>query len=43
MAEGEFTDSKIVVTLGENGMGKTTFILMLVYILFVNLVFLLNT
>lgn len=28
--EGEFTDSAIVVMLGENGTGKTTFIRMLV-------------
>ncbi|GFY86085.1 RNAse l inhibitor protein 2 [Actinidia rufa] len=28
-AEGEFTDSQIVVMLGENGTGKTTFIGML--------------
>ena len=35
MAEGEFTDSQIVVMLGENGTGKTTFIRMLVYFLFV--------
>ncbi|GFY91488.1 RNAse l inhibitor protein 2 [Actinidia rufa] len=35
VAEGEFTDSQIVVMLGENGMGKTTFIHMLVYVLFV--------
>lgn len=27
--EGEFTDSEIVVMLGENGTGKTTFIRML--------------
>ena len=35
VAEGEFTDSQIVVMLGENGTGKTTFIRMLVYFLFV--------
>ncbi|KAK4728150.1 hypothetical protein R3W88_021138 [Solanum pinnatisectum] len=29
VAEGEFTDSQIVVMLGENGIGKTTFIRML--------------
>lgn len=30
VAEGEFTDSQIIVMLGENGTGKTTFICMLV-------------
>lgn len=30
VVEGEFTDSQIVVMLGENGTGKTTFIRMLV-------------
>ncbi|KAM7508945.1 hypothetical protein LguiA_019398 [Lonicera macranthoides] len=29
VAEGEFTDSQIIVMLGENGMGKSTFIRML--------------
>lgn len=33
VVEGEFTDSQIIVMLGENGTGKTTFIRMLVYIL----------
>lgn len=28
--EGEFTDSQIIVMLGENGTGKSTFIRMLV-------------
>lgn len=30
--EGEFTDSQIIVMLGENGTGKTTFIRMLVHL-----------
>lgn len=30
VVEGEFTDSQIIVMLGENGTGKTTFISMLV-------------
>lgn len=33
VVEGEFTDSQIVVMLGENGTGKTTFIRMLVFFL----------
>ena len=37
--EGEFTDSQIVVMLGENGTGKTTFIRMLVFFLFLTFVF----
>jgi ABC-type Na+ transport system ATPase subunit NatA len=37
--EGEFTDSQIVVMLGENGTGKTTFIRMLVSFLFLTFVF----
>ena len=36
--EGEFTDSQIVVMLGENGTGKTTFIRMLVFFLFLTFV-----
>lgn len=40
--EGEFTDSQIIVMLGENGTGKTTFIRMLVsgILLLVRLIFL---
>ena len=34
VVEGEFTDSQIIVMLGENGTGKTTFIRMLVFFLF---------
>lgn len=34
VVEGEFTDSQIVVMLGENGTGKTTFIRMLVFFFF---------
>ena len=33
VTDGEFTDSQIIVMLGENGTGKTTFIRMLVSIL----------
>lgn len=33
VVEGEFTDSQIIVMLGENGTGKTTFIRMLVFLL----------
>jgi Fe-S cluster assembly ATPase SufC len=45
VVEGEFTDSQIVVMLGENGTGKTTFIRMLVmphtFFMFKNLLLLL--
>lgn len=46
VVEGEFTDSQIVVMLGENGTGKTTFIRMLVpfllfcFVLFSDLLYL---
>lgn len=40
VVEGEFTDSQIVVMLGENGTGKTTFIRMLVIFFFIIFVFL---
>lgn len=33
VVEGEFTDSQIIVMLGENGTGKTTFIRMLVRVI----------
>lgn len=33
IVEGEFTDSQIIVMLGENGTGKTTFLQMLVHLL----------
>ncbi|KAG6395611.1 hypothetical protein SASPL_141734 [Salvia splendens] len=33
VVEGEFTDSQIIVLLGENGTGKTTFLEMLVHLL----------
>jgi len=39
VVEGEFTDSQIVVMLGENGTGKTTFIRMLVFSPLINLPF----
>ncbi|KAK9267559.1 hypothetical protein L1049_009987 [Liquidambar formosana] len=39
VVEGEFTDSQIIVMLGENGTGKTTFIRMLVFFIFIILVF----
>ena len=32
VVEGEFTDSQIIVILGENGTGKSTFLQMLVII-----------
>ena len=35
VVEGEFTDSQIIVMLGENGTGKTTFIRMLVLFIFI--------
>lgn len=33
VTKGSFNDSQIIVLLGENGTGKTTFIRMLVYLL----------
>lgn len=36
VVEGEFTDSQIIVMLGENGTGKTTFIRMLVFFFLYN-------
>jgi len=40
VVEGEFTDSQIIVMLGENGTGKTTFIRMLVFFfLFITFLF----
>lgn len=39
VVEGEFTDSQIIVMLGENGTGKTTFIRMLVLFGFINFIF----
>lgn len=39
VVEGEFTDSQIIVMLGENGTGKTTFIRMLVFFTFIFLSF----
>lgn len=38
VVEGEFTDSQIIVMLGENGTGKTTFIRMLVLFGFINFI-----
>ncbi|XP_047962218.1 ABC transporter E family member 2-like [Salvia hispanica] len=34
VVQGEFTDSEIIVMLGENGTGKTTFLHMLVHLLY---------
>ena len=34
VVEGEYTDSQIIVLLGENGAGKSTFLQMLVHLLY---------
>jgi ATP-binding cassette subfamily E protein 1 len=38
--KGSYNDSQIIVLLGENGTGKTTFIRMLVYLLVLQICFL---
>lgn len=43
VTEGSFNDSQIIVMLGENGTGKTTFIRMLVHTLFLSNIFCSNT